>query len=346
MHKTITFLMVSSAFLHGCSRELPPVPEPESRPAKLTTVSVGNNEFTRQFPATSEAGDRAVLAFRVPGQLQSIDVNAGQAVKKGDVLATVNPDEYALLEKQAKANFVLADVQYKRYQKLRQDKVVSEQDFDQAQANHNSARATWEQAKANLSYTQLLAPYDGTISIIPAENFEYVAAKQGVMNIQTNQILKVIFLLPDRLLNRFASGDGSDVQASMVFDSFPDMTFPLQFQEIDTEADPQTGSYKVTMVMERPTDVGILPGMAGSVKASVAKGSASTVPVTALFEQDGQQFVWRVDSDGVVSQVPVELNEQRQVLNGLNDGDQIVISGVSSIEAGIKVREWVKERGL
>ncbi|MCG6312591.1 efflux RND transporter periplasmic adaptor subunit, partial [Vibrio vulnificus] len=64
------------------------------------------------------------------------------------------------------------------------------------------------------------------------------------------------------------------------------------------------------------------------------------------FEQDGQQFVWRVDSDGVVSQVPVELNEQRQVLNGLNDGDQIVISGVSSIEAGIKVREWVKERGL
>ncbi|EKO3989470.1 efflux RND transporter periplasmic adaptor subunit, partial [Vibrio fluvialis] len=150
MRKTITFLLVSSAFLHGCSRELPPVPEPDSRPAKLTTVSVGNNEFSRQFPATSEAGDRAVLAFRVPGQLQSIDVNAGQAVKKGDVLAQINPDEYALLEKQAKANFLLADVQYKRYQKLREDKVVSEQDFDQAQANHNSAKATWEQAKANL----------------------------------------------------------------------------------------------------------------------------------------------------------------------------------------------------
>lgn len=347
MRKTITFLLVSSAFLHGCSRELPPVPEPDSRPAKLTTVSVGNNEFARQFPATSEAGDRAVLAFRVPGQLQSIDVNAGQAVKKGDVLAKINPDEYALLEKQAKANFVLADVQYKRYQKLREDKVVSEQDFDQAQANHNSAKATWEQAKANLSYTQLLAPYDGTISIIPAENFEYVAAKQGVMNIQTNQILKVIFLLPDHLLNRFARGDGSnDVQAAMVFDSFPDMTFPLQFQEIDTEADPQTGSYKVTMVMERPADVGILPGMAGTVRASVAKGNASTVPLTALFEQDGKQFVWRVDNEGIVSQVPVELNDKRQVLSGLSDGDRIVISGVSSIQAGIKVREWVKERGL
>lgn len=338
--------MVLSALLQGCGRELPPVPEPESRPAKLTTVSVGNNEFSRQFPAISEAGDRAVLAFRVPGQLQSLDVTAGQAVKKGEVLAQINPDEYALLEKQAKANFMLADVQYRRYQKLRQDKVVSEQDFDQAKANHNSAKATWEQAKANLSYTKLLAPYDGTISIIPAENFEYVAAKQGVMNIQTNRILKVIFLLPDHLLSRFATGNSGGVEATMVFDSFPDMTFPLQFQEIDTEADPQTGSYKVTMAMERPTDVGILPGMAGTVRATVARGNASAIPLTALFEQQGQQFVWRVNEEGIVSQVAVELNDKHEVISGLNDGDRIVISGVGSIEAGIKVREWVKERGL
>lgn len=70
------------------------------------------------------------------------------------------------------------------------------------------------------------------------------------------------------------------------------------------------------------------------------------MPLTALFEQDGKQFVWRVDNEGIVSQVPVELNDKRQVLSGLNDGDRIVISGVSSIQAGIKVREWVKERGL
>ncbi len=346
MRKMITFLLVSSAFLHGCSRELPPVPEPDSRPAKLTTVSVGNNEYARQFPATSEAGDRAVLAFRVPGQLQSIDVNAGQAVKKGDVLAKINPDEYALLEKQAKANFVLADVQYKRYQKLREDKVVSEQDFDQAQATTILPKQPGNKPKpiSAIPNCSLLMTAQFPSS---CGNFEYVAAKQGVMNIQTNQILKVIFLLPDHLLNRFARGDGSnDVQATMVFDSFPDMTFPLQFQEIDTEADPQTGSYKVTMVMERPADVGILPGMAGTVRASVAKGNASTVPLTALFEQDGKQFVWRVDNEGIVSQVPVELNDKRQVLSGLSDGDRIVISGVSSIQAGIKVREWVKERGL
>ncbi|MDF4787217.1 biotin/lipoyl-binding protein, partial [Vibrio parahaemolyticus] len=106
-----------SAVLSGCGNELPPVPEPESRPAKLFTVSVGNAQFERHFPATTEAGDRAVLTFRVPGLLQTIEVNEGQVVSKGDVLASLNPDEYSLLEQQARANFLLADVQYKRYQK-------------------------------------------------------------------------------------------------------------------------------------------------------------------------------------------------------------------------------------
>ncbi|WP_394128288.1 efflux RND transporter periplasmic adaptor subunit [Vibrio hepatarius] len=343
MHKSVLLLAITAA-LSGCGKELPPVPEPDSRPAKLFTVSVGNAQFERTFPATSEAGDKAVLAFRVPGQMQSIDVLAGQPVKKGDVLASLNPDEYTLLAKQAEAQFRLADVQYQRYKKLRKDKVVSEQDFDQAKANHNSAKATLEQAKANLRYTQLVAPYDGTISLIPAETHEYIAAKQGVMNIQTNQLMKVIFQLPDHLLNRFASG--VNLTATMTFDAFPQNQYELIFQEVDTEADPKTGSYKVTMVMERPSDVGILPGMAGAVHVAVEATGATRIPESALMDESGQMYVWRVDEQGIVAKAQVELNDKRQVESGLNEGDQIITSGVAGIEPGIKVREWVKERGL
>ncbi|MFB1071781.1 efflux RND transporter periplasmic adaptor subunit [Vibrio diabolicus] len=333
-----------SAVLSGCGKELPPVPEPESRPAKLFTVSVGNAQFERHFPATTEAGDKAVLTFRVPGLLQTIEVNEGQVVSKGDVLASLNPDEYSLLEQQARANFALADVQYKRYQKLRKDQVVSEQDFDEAKANHNSAKAQWNQAKANLRYTKLVAPYDGTISYIPAENHEYVAAKEGVMNIQSNQLLKVIFQVPDYLLNRYTQG--SDVSARMVFDAFPEQSFDLTFQEIDTEAAPKTGSYKVTMVMERPAEIGLLPGMSGNVYLLSKNAGATKIPNSALLEENGKTYVWRVDEQGIVSKTAIEMNDKNQVLAGLNDGDQIIISGVSVIEPGIKVRAWIKERGL
>ncbi|MEZ8102498.1 efflux RND transporter periplasmic adaptor subunit [Vibrio bivalvicida] len=343
MRKSILFL-ATAAVLSGCGRELPPVPEPDSRPAKLFTVSIGNAHFERSFPATSEAGDKAVLAFRVPGQLQSIDVVAGQAVIKGDVLASLNPDEYTLLAKQAEAQYRLADVQFQRYKKLRKDKVVSEQDFDEAKAKRNSARATLEQAQANLRYTRLVAPYDGTVSIVPAEAYEYIAAKEGVMNIQTTQLMKVIFQLPDHLLNRFASG--LNLTAHMTFDAFPENQYELTFQEVDTEADPKTGSYKVTMVMERPEDIGILPGMAGTIHVAVESTGATRIPTSALIEENGQTYVWRVDSQGIVTKALVDLNDKRQVQSGLNEGDQIVISGVNGIEPGIKVREWIKERGL
>ncbi len=343
MRKSVFFLAVA-AVISGCGKELPPVPEPDSRPAKLFTVSIGNAQFERSFPATSEAGDKAVLAFRVPGQLQSINVVAGQPVSKGDVLASLNPDEYTLLEKQAQAQYRLADVQYQRYKKLREDKVVSEQDFDEANAKRNSARATLEQAQANLRYTRLVAPYDGTISIVPAEAHEFIAAKQGVMNIQTTQLMKVIFQLPDHLLNRFASG--INLEAKMTYDAFPESEYELTFQEIDTEADSKTGSYKVTMVMARPNDVGILPGMSGNIHVTVESTGATRIPPSALMEEDGQIYVWRVDSQGIVEKANIEINDKRQVQSGLNEGDQIVISGVNGISPGIKVREWIKERGL
>ncbi len=343
MNKLIILITIS-AIISGCSQEPPPVPEPESRPVKLFTVSVGKAQFERYFPATTVAGDRVVLAFRVPGLLQSIEVNEGRVVKKGDVLAALNPDEYSLTERQARANFVLAEVQYKRYKKLLKDQVVSAQEFDEAKANYKSASADWEQARANLRYTTLIAPYDGTISYISAENHEYIPATKGVMNIQSNQVMKVIFQLPDHLLNFYTMG--KNVSAQMIFDVYPERAFDLTFQEVDTEVDPKTGSYKVTMMMEGPQDLGILPGMSGNVHLVSQDEESDRIPDSALVEENGKTYVWRVNKEGVAARAEIQVNEKGQILQGLEDGDRIIVSGLSVIEPGIKVRAWVKERGL
>ncbi|WP_375322319.1 efflux RND transporter periplasmic adaptor subunit [Aliivibrio logei] len=341
--KTAIAAVLSSVLLTGCDTKVPEIAEPESRPAKIMTVSVGDHETSRLFPAQAEAGDKAVLAFRVPGQLNSLDVHAGEVVTKGQLLATINPDEYRLIQKQAQAQYRLIDVQYQRVKKLRKDQVVSEQDYDTAVANRKTAKATLDQASANLSYTKLSAPYDGTISLLPTKNFEYVNAKQSIMHIQTNDILYVVFQLPDYLLQRFSF---SEVSASVSFDSFPNSKFPLEFEEIDTEADSKTSSYTVKMSMPRPKDLGILPGMSGQVKVTIPKGGSEKLPLSAI-EQDGDTtYVWRVSDDGIVEKVAVQLNDKRQVTSGLNDSDRIVSSGVSGLEEGIKVRKWVKERGL
>ncbi|WP_163921585.1 efflux RND transporter periplasmic adaptor subunit [Photobacterium sp. Alg240-V54] len=331
--------------LSGCKDDQAVIAEPESRPVKLQSVSVGNNESQRAFPAIVEAGDKAVLAFRVAGQLASVDVHPGQFVTKGQTLATLNSDELSLLVKQAQAQYDLANVQFKRDKKLRNQNVVSELDYDTSKANLKQAKAALDKAKSNLSYAKLVAPYDGHISLSMVENYEYIAAKQPVMHIQSAQLINMTFQLPDYLLARF-QGHAENINPTVAFDTLANQTFAAQFKEIDTEPDSKTSSYKVTLSMARPDGSNIMPGMSGSVMIVLPQGKAGAIPPRAIMIEDNKNYVWRVDDKQQVVRTEVTLDKNNRVISGLNDGDVIATSGVSELQSGQKVRSWIKERGL
>ncbi|MGF1700734.1 efflux RND transporter periplasmic adaptor subunit [Photobacterium makurazakiensis] len=346
MGRVILATAMLSLFIQGCGDKEVEIPEPESRPVKLEAVSVGDNETFRTFPAVVEAGDKAVLAFRVSGQLKKVDAHPGDFVKKGDVLARLNTDELELLLEQAKADYELAYVQYKRDKELLKTNFVSELDFDRSEAELNQAKADLDKAKANLNYASLIVPYDGTLSLSLVENFEYIAAKQPVMHIQSAGLINVTFQLPDQLFARFQHKSDFDRDPRVTFDTIPDQVFGAQFKEIDTEADEKTNSYKVTLFMERPQGYNLLPGMAGHVKVSIPSGGTGAIPRRAILTEGDKTFVWKVDEQGIVSKVAVQLDDKRRVLAGLQDGDLIATSGVTGLQEGQKVRTWIKERGL
>ncbi|MFC1502994.1 efflux RND transporter periplasmic adaptor subunit [Pseudomonadota bacterium] len=344
MGRIVSAALLLGVLLTGCGEKQVEVPEPESRPVKLQTVSVGNNQTFRTFPATVEAGDKAVLAFRVSGQLSSVDVNPGAKVKRGQKLASLNTDELSLLVEQAQAKYELAYVQFKRDEELRKTNVVSELDYDTSKASLKQAKAALDKEKANLSYATLVAPYDGTLSLSLVENYEYVMAKQPVIHIQSAGLINVAFQLPDHFLARFQGQ--YDSQPIVMFDTIPGKSFAAQFKEIDTEADAKTSSYKVTLFMERPEGANILPGMAGLVKVAIPKGNSGAISKRAIIEEDDAIYVWYVDEAGIVHKTQVELDDKGRVVKGLKDGDQIAISGVNELQEGQKVRAWIKERGL
>jgi RND family efflux transporter MFP subunit len=344
MQGILVTMVITSLLLSGCGEKQTAIPEPDSRPVKLQTVVVGDKETYRSFPGVVEAGDKAVLAFRVSGQLSSIDVRPGYKVAQGQKLASLKQDEFLLQVEQAQANYELAAVQFKRDEKLSKTNVVSEFAYDTSKAKLNQAKATLSKQRSNLSYATLLAPYDGTLSLLLSENHEYVMAKQPVMHIQRAGLINITFQLPDQLLARF-QGDYNR-QPSVSFDTIPGEVFPAQFKEIDTEANATTSSYKVTLFMERPEGKNILPGMAGAVKMVLPRGSSEAIPKRALMQEAGSSFVWHVDEAGLVHKRQVELDEANQVIKGLDDGDQIAISGVKELYEGQKVRAWIKERGL
>ncbi|MFT7684630.1 MAG: RND family efflux transporter MFP subunit, partial [Moritella dasanensis] len=144
--------VITGLLLSGCSEEQVVIPEPDSRPVKLQAVDVGIKDTFRTFPGVVEAGDKAVLAFRVSGVISSMDVNPGENVVKGQKLASLNQDEFSLQVEQAQANYELASVQFKRDAKLRKTNVVSELAFDTSKAKRNQAQATLSKQESNLSY--------------------------------------------------------------------------------------------------------------------------------------------------------------------------------------------------
>lgn len=336
--------VITSLLLSGCSEEKAVSPEPDSRPVKLQVVDVGNKDTFRTFPGVVEADDKAVLAFRVSGVISSIDANPGDIVVKGQKLASLNQDEFLLQVEQAKANYELALVQFKRDAKLRKSNAVSELAFDTSKAKRNQAQATLSKQQSNLGYATLVAPYDGTLSLSLKENHEYAMAKEPVMHIQRAGIINITFQLPEQLLPRF------DYQYSrkptVIFDTIPGEEFPAEFKEIDTEANATNSSYKVTLYMERPEGRNILPGMAGSVRIGLPKGNVGAITPQALMQEGNVTYVWQVDDQGIVHKQKIELDEKGRITKGLNDGDSIAISGVNQLREGQKVRSWVKERGL
>ncbi|MGF1690245.1 efflux RND transporter periplasmic adaptor subunit [Photobacterium kagoshimensis] len=331
--------------LAACGEKEQVVAEPDSRPVKLMSVSVGNKDTFRTFPATVEAGDKAILAFRVSGELASISVNAGDVVKKGKQLAMLNVDELTQLMKQAQANYQLALVQFNRDVELRKTKVISELDYDTSKAALKQAKASLDKAKVNLKYATLLAPYDGNISLSLIENYEFVKAKQPVLHIQSAGLINVTFQLPDHLFARF-KGYTKAINPAVTFDTDLEKSYPAQFKEVDTEADPKTSSYKVTLYMDRPKGKNILPGMSGQVRIKIPKGNAGAIPQRAIITEGNTTYVWHVNGDGLIKKTAVELDENNHITQGLQDDDLIATSGVDELEDGQKVRAWIKERGL
>ncbi|MCL2912429.1 efflux RND transporter periplasmic adaptor subunit [Shewanella corallii] len=340
-------LICIPALVTGCGDKQVDIPPPDSRPAKLMTVTVSGEAQTRTFPAVVAADDSAVLTFRVPGQLQQLAVRAGAAVETGQVLAALDPQELKLELAQAQANYELAKVQYERMSGLRKDFVVSEQDFEEAESALNEAIANRDLAKANLGYATLHAPYRGTISLRHKENYEYVQANEPVMNIQTNDIVNVTFQFPERLLSQLDKEEEKEENVAMVvFDTYPDQQFQASLKQKDTEADPKTGSYKITLTLKRPENINVLPGMSTTVIVPINQSVSSSIPDSALLsEQDGSHYVWKLDADNRVQKTKVAV-EQGHLIEGLSDGDIIVMTGVDSLKPGDKVTPWVKERGL
>ena len=339
-----------SLLFYGVARGQDNAPSPAMRqaptPVKVLTAYAADE--VPSFPGRVEAGDSAMLAFRVAGQLSELKVRMGDRVEKGMVLAELDSTDYRLNLDARQAEFDLAKLEAERASTLFGQKLISEDQYDTAQTVLATNEARLGQAQEQLSFSKLIAPFTGAIAFTYAMPSEIVSPQQPVLNLQDISSLEVHFNLPPRF-QPLLEGEGRAV-FTVMFELMPGVHLDAQYKELGMQPDPDTNSYPVTLLVNSPDNFSARPGMPVSVRLHhpSLSGGRWLLPAEALFDRSGGvAHVWRIETSSMtVQRVAVELDADGVLQAGLNPGDQIVAAGVDRLQAGQHVRPWVREGGL
>lgn len=354
------FLACLATILSGCSSETPSPPPSVIKPVK--TVIVGEHEAgaLRSFPGTVVAGDAVDLGFRVPGQLAALAVLEGQAVGRGEVLARLDQRDFlttvANLESQltgAKATLHEATLNLDRSEQLLKSDIIARAAYDSAKAAHDNARARLEsleqqirQARLNLQYTELKAPFAGTVAAKYIKNFENVQAQQPIIRLEDASTLDVEVEIPEFVYVLYSNSGTRPVSPMVRFEAFPDREFPARLKEYRTTLNPRTQTYTVTLTVDKPDDVILQTGMTAEVQGRLPvadRADGFMLPATAVFGgTGGETLVWVVGDDFSVHSRHVETGEMRSgdivIRSGLEAGENVVTAGVHYLREGQIVR--------
>ncbi|OZG74484.1 efflux transporter periplasmic adaptor subunit [Hahella sp. CCB-MM4] len=345
---SFTAILLSIFLLQGCSDDKQVVEEKPLRPVKTMTIGAAGEGNWREFPGAVDAAQKAELGFRVSGKLKSLKVNEGEVVKAGDVIAELDDTDFAIQLKSRQADYQQAHDDFLRGEALIEKGVISQSDFSKLKAQDVAAQSNLEAAKRNLEYTQLKAPFSGRIAERYVENYEEVSAMQPIYALQDVSSLLVKVDIPESLMIR--ADEGQDPEVEALFSGIPGEKFPLTLKEVSSRADQTTKLFSVTFNMPATNKYNILPGMSVTVRGRAPQVADESgliyIPPHAVQEDEGGRYVWIVksaeNSTGIVERREVTTGQLQNkgivILSGLEEGDELVIAGMSKMHPGLKVR--------
>jgi RND family efflux transporter MFP subunit len=319
------------------------------KPVKLYEIPNGVSAGYDAFLAKVDAAARSQLSFQVSGVISSLDVREGMRVEKDQVLASLDPTDYQLAVEASQAQYDLAQTHFIRNKQLFARKLISADVYDQSETAFKAASANLEEAKTDLRYTRITAPFTGIVSAKFVQAHQLVSAKTPILNIVNNDELDITVSIPVPYVDSVGVEVLKQRDSAVIFDIHSAITIPAKYKEISIQPESDTNSYSMTVTIQRPYRMNILTGMTGQVLiANQRKSGLLHLPEDAWVNKSGNQAqLWRFNpQQGTVESVMVELDPSGAVLHGLKPGDLVVVAGAKDLSEGQTVRAWVREGGI
>lgn len=314
--------------------------KPEEKKAEAVPVevaAVAKRAISASYSGTAnlEAPSEAQVVAKTSGVLLQLLAEEGDQVKAGQVLARIDPDRPRLEMERARATMRKLENNYRRSQELLASKLVSAEASDQIRYDLEAARAAYEMAQLELSYTNIVAPIDGVIASRSVKPGNLIQLNSSLFRIVDDSRLEAVLNVPERDLATMQEG----LAVRMTADAMPGKVFEGVIDRVSPVVDGGSGTFRVVTAF--PGGEGLRPGMFGRIEVVYdQRADALTVPRIALLEGEGETAVYVV-REGKAVRTPVETGhlsgELAEIRKGLSEGDQVVTAGKITLRDGAAV---------
>ena len=347
-------------------------------PPAVTVSQPVQREVTNylDFTGNTQAVERVEIRARVQGFLESVHFEASTPVQQGDLLYVIDPRPFQAQVNKASADlsrkqaeYALAHENYQRLDRLYKQKAAPRADFVQAKAARDTAladiaaaKAILEEAKLNLSYTEVRAPISGQVgrNLVSVGNLVGASDKTHLTTIVQFDPIWAYFSLNERDLlhlrqkaqaNPTKSEESQAKRGVIHLGLANEEDYPHQGQIdfYDQGVDPDTGTILLRGAFANPKPHPILPGMFVQIRAPInQQKSALLITERALGADQRGRYVLVVNADNVVEYRPVEvgasIDQMRVIEKGLNPDDWVVVKGILRARPGATVAPQRQEK--
>lgn len=303
----------------------------------MTPVVSVEKVFVREVPQTAtytstvQSYVKNNIAPQMAGRINKINVEIGDNVKKGQVLAEM--DKSQLL--QAQLQLANQEVELQRLKALYDAGGISKSDYDAVEMSYNIAKTQVENLVEN---TILRSPVDGVVTARNYDAGDMFAMSAPIYVVEQIKPVKILVAISESEYTKVKKGDSVEIVA----DALPEITFYGKIEKIYPTIDPTTRTFNVEVVVANNYST-LRPGMFARVKIDFGANSNVVIPDVAVVKQQGsgERFVYVLNADDTVEYRKIVLGrrmgKEYEVLEGLSDGDKIVTGGQIRLKDGVKV---------
>lgn len=302
---------------------------PKAR-VSVQTVERKSRAMTEEVVATARAKLHATLEAKLNGRIETMPVALGDKIQKGQLIARLDAGEIAARLQQAEASLDQAQRDSKRISALFAQQGVTQSEFDSAQARLHIAEGTSAEARAMMSYVEIVAPFDAVVTKKWADVGDLAAPGKPLVEIEDPSALQLDADIPETIAERIQRGAQLEIHTDGARGNLIGVV-----SEIAPSADSASRTFRVKLDLAQPD--GLRSGQFARLIVPIGENNSVRVPDSAVVQRGQLEIIFVAESQHArmhLVKTGKRVGDEVEILSGLDSGETVIVSDAAQLTDG------------